>query len=150
MLTVCLKKKEKENTVISCHFQFLFMEPAEADLLLNSMNTSNSQLSPRRRIEVSQTVTPSGTRVTTTTTTTQKPQYGRQEPGYNSRILVFKHDLDWAVVIFIIMYRRWSVFCSAEKFKSIGSYTCLVRGKGDWRRHLMSTNVCRLNLCYNL
>ncbi|PVD27116.1 hypothetical protein C0Q70_12267 [Pomacea canaliculata] len=64
--------------------EFLFMEPAEADLLLNSMNTSNSQLSPRRRIEVSQTVTPSGTRVTTTTTTTQKPQYGRQEPGYNT------------------------------------------------------------------
>ncbi|XP_076438196.1 uncharacterized protein LOC143277304 isoform X2 [Babylonia areolata] len=64
--------------------EFLFMEPAEADSLLNSMTPSVSQLSPRRRIEVSQVVTPGGTRVTTTTTTTQKPQYGRAEAGYNT------------------------------------------------------------------
>ncbi|KAK7106243.1 hypothetical protein V1264_017519 [Littorina saxatilis] len=62
----------------------LFMEPAEADQLLNSMVPSISQLSPRRRIEVSQMVTPGGTRVTTTTTTTQKPQYGRPDAGYNT------------------------------------------------------------------
>uniref|UniRef100_A0A2C9L2B8 C2 domain-containing protein n=1 Tax=Biomphalaria glabrata TaxID=6526 RepID=A0A2C9L2B8_BIOGL len=62
--------------------EFLFMDPAEADLLLDSMTTtSNNQLSPRRRIEIAQTVTPGGTVVTKTTTTTQKPQYGRHDPG---------------------------------------------------------------------
>ncbi|KAK3734733.1 hypothetical protein RRG08_059912 [Elysia crispata] len=62
--------------------EFLFMDPAEADLLLDSMNTSTSnQLSPRRRIEVARSVTPGGTLVTKTTTTTQRPQYGRHDPG---------------------------------------------------------------------
>ncbi|GFO45832.1 C2 domain-containing protein 2-like isoform x3, partial [Plakobranchus ocellatus] len=62
--------------------EFLFMDPSEADLLLDSMNTSASnQLSPRRRIEVARSVTPGGTLVTKTTTTTQRPQYGRHDPG---------------------------------------------------------------------
>lgn len=64
------------------------MEPAEADTLLNSMTPNVSQLSPRRRVEVSRTVTPGGTRVTTTTTTTQKPQHGRTEPAYQSEYVV--------------------------------------------------------------
>jgi hypothetical protein len=63
------------------------MEPAEADTLLNSMTPHISQLSPRRKIQVSQTVTPGGTRVTTTTMTTQKPQLGRMEPAYNRKSL---------------------------------------------------------------
>uniref|UniRef100_A0A0B7BHJ9 C2 domain-containing protein n=1 Tax=Arion vulgaris TaxID=1028688 RepID=A0A0B7BHJ9_9EUPU len=62
--------------------EFLFMDPSEADLLLDSMTTTaNNQLSPRRRIEVARSVTPSGTVVTKTTTTTQRPQYGRHDPG---------------------------------------------------------------------
>ena len=79
--------------------QFLFMEPAEADTLLNSMAPNVSQLSPRRRIEVSQTVTPGGTRVTTTTTTTQKPQYGRVEAGYNSEWGFF-----WFFFVFVFLF----------------------------------------------
>ncbi|XP_059144747.1 phospholipid transfer protein C2CD2L-like [Physella acuta] len=62
--------------------EFLFMDPVEADLLLGSMTTtSNNQLSPRRRIEIARSVTPGGTVVTKTTTTTQRPQYGRHDPG---------------------------------------------------------------------
>ncbi|CAL1543471.1 unnamed protein product [Lymnaea stagnalis] len=62
--------------------EFLFMDPAEADLLLDSMTTTaNNQLSPRRRIEIARSVTPGGTVVTKTTTTTQKPQFGRHDPG---------------------------------------------------------------------
>ncbi|BFZ13818.1 hypothetical protein BsWGS_16857 [Bradybaena similaris] len=65
--------------------EFLFMDPSEADLLLDSMTTTaNNQLSPRRRIEVARTVTPGGTVVTKTTTTTQRPQYGRHDPGLDS------------------------------------------------------------------
>ncbi|CAG5123852.1 unnamed protein product, partial [Candidula unifasciata] len=53
--------------------EFLFMDPSEADLLLDSMTTTaNNQLSPR------------GTVVTKTTTTTQRPQYGRHDPGFDS------------------------------------------------------------------
>lgn len=62
------------------------MDPSEADLLLDSMTTTaNNQLSPRRRIEVARTVTPGGTVVTKTTTTTQRPQYGRHDPGLDSK-----------------------------------------------------------------
>ena len=63
-------------------FQFLFMDPVDADLILDSMTTTaNTQLSPRRRIEVERSVAPGGTLVTKTTTTTERPQYGRHDPG---------------------------------------------------------------------
>ncbi|XP_012943979.1 phospholipid transfer protein C2CD2L [Aplysia californica] len=62
--------------------EFLFMDPSEADLLLDSMTTATkNQLSPRRRIEVARSVALGGTLVTKTTTTTERPQFGRHDPG---------------------------------------------------------------------
>lgn len=46
------------------------MEPAEAKQY--EEDTAPQQVSPRRRIDTSRTVTPGGTLITTTTTTTAK------------------------------------------------------------------------------
>jgi len=44
--------------------EFLFMDPVDADLILDSMTTTaNTQLSPRRRIEVERSVAPGGIRM---------------------------------------------------------------------------------------
>nr|UUA79778.1 C2 domain containing protein 2 X1 [Octopus vulgaris] len=79
-----------EYQVGSLTVEFLLMEPFEVEQYMDSAlgpkNLRNNQTSPRRRVEVSRTITPGGTVVTTTTTTTQRPQYGTLLPG-NQRVL---------------------------------------------------------------
>ncbi|XP_029647214.1 C2 domain-containing protein 2 isoform X3 [Octopus sinensis] len=77
-----------EYQVGSLTVEFLLMEPFEVEQYMDSAlgpkNLRNNQTSPRRRVEVSRTITPGGTVVTTTTTTTQRPQYGTLLPGNQS------------------------------------------------------------------
>ena len=53
----------------------------------------NNQVSPRRMIETTKSLTPGGTLVTMTTTTTQKPQNHRIDANVDSKI-VFIADRD--------------------------------------------------------
>ena len=46
----------------------------------------NNQVSPRRMIETTKSVTPGGTLVTMTTTTTQKPQNHRIDANVDSKL----------------------------------------------------------------
>lgn len=62
------------------------------DSTLGPKNLRNNQASPRRRVEVSRTITPGGTVVTTTTTTTQRPQYGTLLPGNQSKCDISKQN----------------------------------------------------------
>ncbi|XP_046554285.1 phospholipid transfer protein C2CD2L-like [Haliotis rubra] len=81
--------------------EFLFMDSAEAEMMMGMPGAPNSQLSPKRRIETERTITPGGTVITTTTTTTHRPQFGQLQPGPEGHppSLVEKHhhsnpDLD--------------------------------------------------------
>ncbi|GFS26682.1 C2 domain-containing protein 2-like isoform X3 [Elysia marginata] len=104
--------------------EFLFMDPAEADLLLDSMNTSASnQLSPRRRIEVARSVTPGGTLVTKTTTTTQRPQYGRHDPGLDGSPNYIEKNM------YTDEFPRFSY--SAESPSNVSSVTILTNGAAE-------------------
>ncbi|XP_050417347.1 C2 domain-containing protein 2 isoform X4 [Patella vulgata] len=70
-----------DNSCGALTVEFLFMDPSEADLLLDISAAASNQISPKRRIETGRTVTPGGTVVTTTRTTTEKSPYGNQDPG---------------------------------------------------------------------
>ncbi|XP_048258093.1 uncharacterized protein LOC124117292 isoform X19 [Haliotis rufescens] len=81
--------------------EFLFMDSAEAEMMMGMSSAPNSQVSPKRRIETERTITPGGTVITTTTTTTHRPQFGPPQPGPDGHTpsLVEKHhhsnpDLD--------------------------------------------------------
>ncbi|ESP01972.1 hypothetical protein LOTGIDRAFT_157106 [Lottia gigantea] len=75
--------------------EFLFMDPSEADLLLDISAAASNQISPKRRIETGRTITPGGTVVTTTTTTTEKSPFASQDPGLDgSPHLVQKHHVN--------------------------------------------------------
>ncbi|XP_013400223.1 C2 domain-containing protein 2 isoform X2 [Lingula anatina] len=64
------KPGQTANVCGTITVEFLFMEPAEAQQYQEQVTPV--QVSPRRRIETSRTVTPGGTHITTTTTTTEK------------------------------------------------------------------------------
>lgn len=74
-----------EYQVGSLTVEFLLMEPHEADQYMDSSlgpkQLGNNQISPRKHVEVSRTVTPSGTIVTTTTTTMERPQFSGMASG---------------------------------------------------------------------
>ncbi|XP_050417349.1 uncharacterized protein LOC126830900 isoform X7 [Patella vulgata] len=81
-----------DNSCGALTVEFLFMDPSEADLLLDISAAASNQISPKRRIETGRTVTPGGTVVTTTRTTTEKSPYGNQDPGLDGPSPILQYD----------------------------------------------------------
>jgi hypothetical protein len=82
--------KNRNNSLIG--FQFLCMDPIDVEMhetMLSPSNAAGNQASPRRKIETGRTVTPSGTVVTTSTTTTERPMYGRNDTALDGTYRVY-------------------------------------------------------------
>lgn len=75
-----------ESNTCSHILQFLFMEATESSQPFASVNREEMDgISPRRRIETNKTMTPGGTLITTSTTTTERPR-DRNDPSYNGNV----------------------------------------------------------------
>nr|XP_006811211.1 PREDICTED: location of vulva defective 1-like [Saccoglossus kowalevskii] len=91
------------NVSGSITLEFLFMEPAEAQVTANQMYPQPSPLrskypgTPTKNVETERTVTPTGTVITTVTTTTSRPKLSKDRkisgPSLNAEITDYFIDV---------------------------------------------------------
>lgn len=91
------------NSLSPYFTQFLFMDPSEADLFMDSMTTTaNNQLSPRRQIEMARSAAPVDMELTSTPTADQHLEFGYLDPGLDGECYMWPSQLASEQILYLV------------------------------------------------